>query len=121
MLSKRCCSHNLPGNDFPDQCRDPKLFFKGYVGEELMNPFLTYINMENKYPTQVMDLRHQVDHITLREIQLLQKNNTDPATVNVRLLVILVRHRQIELISDGNRSIEIKVLILYIQSYSNVN
>ena len=64
--------------------------------------------MKNKYPIQLIDLRHQVDHITPKTIQLFEKFNTDPANVNARLFVLLFRHRQIEMISDGNEILEIK-------------
>ena len=50
--------------DYIDQYKDVKLFYKEYVGEELMNPFITYPAMKNKYPIQVIDLRFQIDHIT---------------------------------------------------------
>ena len=52
--------------------------------------------MKYLYPIQITDFRHQVDHIT-------PKNNG-------RLLIILVRHRQLEMISDGNKNIEVKVI-----------
>ena len=64
--------------------------------------------MRNKYPIHVIDLRCQVDHITLKKIQLFEKGNTDPTKVNARLFVTLFRHRQIEMISDGNKIIEVK-------------
>ena len=54
---------NFPENDFLDQNRDLKLVYKEYVGEELMNFFISF-DMKNNYPIQVIDLRHQVDHIT---------------------------------------------------------
>ena len=66
--------------------------------------------MKNKNSIQLIDLRHQVDHITPMKIQLFEEFNTDPANVNARKFVILTRHRQIEMISDGNKIIEIKVL-----------
>ena len=66
--------------------------------------------MKNKYPIQVIGLRHQVDHLTLKKLQLLEDFNTEPVNVNARLFVILVRHRQIEKISDGNRTIEVEVI-----------
>ena len=75
-----------------------------------MNPFISYTGMKNKYPIQLIDIRHQVDHITPEKIQLFEEFNTDPANVNAGLFVILKRHRQIEMISDGNKIIEIKVL-----------
>ena len=66
--------------------------------------------MKNKYPIQVIDLRHQVNHITPKEIQLFEEFNTDPANVNASFFVILSRHRQIEMISDGNKNKNIKVI-----------
>ena len=66
--------------------------------------------MKNKYPIQVIDLRFQVYHITPKKIQLVEEFNTDPLNVNARLLITLFRHRQIEMISDGNKLIEFKVI-----------
>ena len=66
--------------------------------------------MKNKKSIQLIDLRHQVDHITPMKTQLFEEFNTDPANVNARVFVILIRHRQIELISDGKKIIENKVL-----------
>ena len=63
--------------------------------------------MKNKYPIQVIDLRFQVDHISPKKIQLFEEFNTDPANVNARLFVMLIRHRQIEMISDGNKILEV--------------
>ena len=55
--------------------------------------------MKTKYPIGITDLRHQPDHITPKRIQLFQEYGTDPD--NARLLLILVRRREIELRSDG--------------------
>ena len=99
---------NYPENDYIDQYRDLKLFYKEYVGEELLNPFISYPDMKDKYPIQVIDLRFQADHITPKKIQLFEEYRADPA--NARLYVILIRRREIELISDGNKLIEVKVI-----------
>ena len=64
--------------------------------------------MKNFYPIQVTDLRFQVDHITPKKIQLFEEFSKDPD--NERLFVILIRQRQIEIISDGNKIIEVKVI-----------
>ena len=101
---------SFPENDYLDQYRDLKLIFKDYVGEELMNPLISYTDMKNKYPIQIIDLRHQINHTTPKKIQLLEEFNTDPTNVNARLFVILYRHRQIEMILDGSKIIEIKVI-----------
>ena len=55
---------NYAVNDSIDQYRDLKIFYKEYVGEELLNPFVSYPDMKNKYPIQVIDLRLQTDHKT---------------------------------------------------------
>ena len=101
---------NFTENDYIGQYRDLQFFYKEYVGETLMNPFISYPDMKNKYPIQVIDLRHQVDHITPKQFQLFEEFKTDPDNVNARLNVILIRHRQIEMISDGNKIIGVKVL-----------
>ena len=66
--------------------------------------------MKNKYPIQVIDLRHQDDHITTKKIQLFEEFNTDPANVNAWIFTILIRHRQIGRTSDGIKIIEVKVI-----------
>ena len=98
---------NFEENSYLDQYRDLKLFYKEYVGEELLQPYITYPDMKYLYPIQITDLRFQVDHITPKKIQLFEEFSQDPA--NERLFIILVRHRQIE-ISDGKKIIEVKVI-----------
>ena len=83
-------------------------FFEEYIGEPLLNPFISYRYMETKYPIGMVDLRHQPDHITPRKIQLFQEFGADPD--NARLLLNLIRRREIELISDGNKLIKVKVV-----------
>ena len=63
--------------------------------------------MKAKYSIGIIDLRHQPDHITSKRIQLFQENGTDPE--NARLFLILIKRREIELISDRNKLIEFKV------------
>ena len=99
---------NYETNSYLDQYRDLKLFYKEYLGEELLTPYISYSEMKYRYPIQIIDLRFQVDHITPKKIQLFQQFSEDPA--NERLFIILVRHRQIEMISDGNKIIEVKVI-----------
>ena len=99
---------NFELNDYLDQYKDVKLFYKEYVGEELLNPFISYPDMKNKYPIQVIDLRHQQDHITPKKIQLFEEYNANPN--NAKLFIVLIRRREIEMISDGNKLIEVKVI-----------
>ena len=95
-------------NDYVNHYRHPKLFYKDYLGEQLPNSFLSYTDMKNNYPMQVIDLRFQVDHINPKKIQLLQEYRS--ATNNARLFMILIRHRQIKLISDMNKITEVTLI-----------
>ena len=99
---------NYEQNDYIEQYKDLKFFFKEYIGEELMSPFISYPDMKTKYPIQIVDLRHQPDHITPKKIQLFQEYNADPE--NAKFYLIIIRRREIELISDGNKLIEVKVI-----------
>ena len=99
---------NYERNDHIEQYRISKLFFKEYIGEELMSPFISYPDMKIKYPIEIIDLRHQSDHITPKKILLFLEYGKDPD--NDRLFVILIRRRAIKLISDGNKLIEVKVI-----------
>ena len=95
-------------NDYIDQYRDLNLFYKEYVGEELLNRSVSYTDIKTKYPIQVIDLRYQADHITPKKIQLFEeyRDNSNSA----RMYVILIRRREIEMISDGNKLKEVKVI-----------
>ena len=61
--------------------------------------------MKYLYPIQITDLRHQVDHLTPKKIQLFEEISEDPA--DERLFLILIRHRQVEMISDGIKIIDV--------------
>ena len=99
---------NYEQNDYIEQYKDLKLFFKEYIGEQLMSPFISYPDMKTKYPIQLIDLRHQSDHITPKTIQLFQEYSADPEKAKFYLIVI--RRREIEFISDGNKLIEVIVI-----------
>ena len=67
--------------------------------------------MKTKNPIGKTDLRHQLDHVTLKKIQLFQEYGTDPD--NARLFLILMKRREIEHISEGNKLIEVNQLVWY--------
>ena len=99
---------NYEENDYIQQHKDLNLCWKEYIGEPILNPFISYTDMKTKYPIEIIDLRHQSGHITPKKIQLLHEYGTEPD--NARLFIILIRRREIELISDGNKLIEVKVI-----------
>ena len=73
-----------------------------------MTPFISYPDMKTKYSIEVIDLRHQSDHIPTKKMQLFHEYGADPE--NARLFLMIIRRREIELISDGNKLIEVKVI-----------
>ena len=98
--------------DFIEQYKDLKLYFKDYIDEELLTPFISYPDMKTKYSIELLDLRHQSDHITPKKIQLFHEYSADPEIA--RFFTTLVRRREREMISDGNKLIEVKFIQLYI-------
>ena len=99
---------NYEQNDYIEQNKDLKLIFKEYIDEQLMSSFISYPDMKTKYAIEIIDLRHQYDHITPKKTQLFLEFGADPE--NARFFLILIRRREIELISDGNKLIEIKII-----------
>ena len=99
---------NNEENDYIEQYKDLKLFWKEYIGEPILKSLISYLNMKTKYPIEIIDLRHQSDHITPKKFQIFHEYGTDPD--NARLFLILIRRRETELISDGNKLIEVKVI-----------
>ena len=69
---------------------------------------MSYPDMKTKYPIKLIDLRHQTDQTTPEKIQLFQEYGTDSDTA--RLYIIIIRRNEIEIISDGNKIIEVKVI-----------
>ena len=99
---------NYEKNDYIEPYKDLKLFFKEYIGEELLTPFISYTDMKTKYPIQIVDLRHQTDHITPKRTQLFPEYSADPE--NAKFYLKIIRRREIEMISDGNKLIQVQVI-----------
>ena len=64
---------NYEENKYLEQCRDSKLFYKEYIGEQLLSPIITYDKMKTYYPIQTVDLRIQVDHISPKKLRLFEE------------------------------------------------
>ena len=43
-----------------------------------MAPFISYSDMKTKNPIEIIDLRHQPDHISGKKIQLFLEYSADP-------------------------------------------
>ena len=64
---------NNEQNDYIEQSKDIKLIFREYIGEEILTLFISYPDMKTKHPIEIIDLRHQLGHITPKKIQLFQE------------------------------------------------
>ena len=64
--------------------------------------------MKTNYSIEIIDLEHQPDHITPKKTQIFHEYGVDPD--NAKLFLIILRGREIELISNGNTFIEVKVI-----------
>ena len=101
-------SIDYKNNDNVDHFCDLKFFYKEYVAEEILDSFISYTDMKNEYPIQFLDLRFQVDHNNPQKIQLFEKYRG--ATKNVRLFMILIRQREIKIISDWNKITKVNII-----------
>ena len=99
---------NYEENNYLEQYKDLKLFYKEYVGDQLLSPIISYDKMKKYYLIQIIDLRFQVDHISPKKIRLFEEY--DPNPVNTNLNVILIKHREIKMISDGNKIFSVEVV-----------
>ena len=99
---------NYQENNYLEQYKDIKLFYKKYFGDQLLSPIITYNKMKDYYPIQTIDLRFQVDHISPKKTRLFEEYNLNPANTN--LYVILIKHREIKMISDGNKIISVEIV-----------
>ena len=68
---------NYEENDYIQQYKDLKMYFKEYIGEPILNPLISSPDRKTKYPIEIIDLRHLPDHITPKKIQLFQEYSTD--------------------------------------------
>ena len=93
---------------FFNQYRDLKFFYKECAGEQLLSPILTYDKMKTHYPTQIIDLRFKVDYIIPKKIKFFENFDENPNITT--LYVILVKHKENEKISDGNKVSGVEVL-----------
>ena len=64
--------------------------------------------MKSFYPIQVIDLRFQMDYVTPKKIRLFEEYEETPENTN--LYVILIKHREINMVSDGNKITGIELI-----------
>ena len=98
---------NYDENTYLDQKRDLNFFKKEYVGERMMSPIITYDKMIKYYPFEIIDLRFRADHITRRR-RFFEEYDENP--INSNLYIFLIKHREIKMISDGNKIITVEIV-----------
>ena len=98
---------NFSDNKYLDQYRNLEIIFKEYNGDSLLHPFISYLDIKTFYPIQVCDLRFQIDYITPKKIRLFEEYENAPENTN--FYVILIKHREIKMVSDGKKLPELKL------------
>ena len=99
---------NYEKNEHKEQKKDFETFFKDYIGEPKLNTFLSNPDMKTKSPLRIIVSRHKIDHILPKKIQILLEYSRDPD--KARLFLVFIRQREIEIVSDGKKLIELKVI-----------
>ena len=64
--------------------------------------------MKTFYPIQVIDLRFQIDYVTPKKNRLVEEYENAPENTN--FYVILLKHREINIVSDGNKITGIELI-----------
>ena len=75
--------------------------------------------MKTNYPIETIDLRHQPNDLTPKKSQLFLEYSADPE--NGKFYILLIRRREREFISDGNKLIEVKVFQIKILNFKDFN
>ena len=78
------------------------------LGSKISSPTVTYDKMKDYYLIQIIDLRFQVDHISPKKTRLFEEYDDNPTNTN--LYIILIKHREIKMISDGKKIISVEVV-----------
>ena len=89
---------NFPENKNLVKFKDFKLFYEEYIVESIIHPFISNLDMKTFYAMQVIDLRFQIDYITPKKISLFEEYEN--ALENTNIYVILIKHREINMVSD---------------------
>ena len=71
-------------NNFLEQYKDLKLFYKEYVGDRLLSPIISYHKMKNYYPIQLIDLGFQVNHMSPKKNRLFEEYDDNPTNTIFR-------------------------------------
>ena len=57
---------------------------------------------------QILDLRLQIDHISSKKSRLFEEKDENP--VKTKLYIILIKHRENKIISDGTKIISVELI-----------
>ena len=108
---------NFADNKYLDQNRNLKLFYKENNGESLLHPFISYLDMKAFYPIKLIDLSFQIDYFTPKKIGFFEEYENTPG--NTKLYVIFIKHREIKMVSGGNRITGIQLIQMTVLSFKN--
>ena len=81
----------------------------------MLYPLITCNKMRKYYLFQMNDLRFQVDQISPKKIRLFEEYDENPG--NTIIYIILIKHREIKMISDGSKTFSVEVIYIFFIIY----
>ena len=99
---------NYDDNNYLDQYKILKTFYKAYVGEYFLYPIITCAKTKDYCPIQIIDLRFQMNHISPKKNRFFEEKDDNP--VNTNLYIILIKHRELNMVSNVNKVIIVEVI-----------
>ena len=95
----------MDANKYTEHYKNIELYYKEFIGEQVLSPYISYDEWKTLYPIFVNDLRFQNDYISAKKIQLNIKYRAD--TGNAVLFTVLLRNRVVDVQSNGRSMIDI--------------
>ena len=99
-------------NDYDDGYNEVLKFFREYVGEQTVTPYITFQDFKEKYNLYLFDLRNQRDHIASQQVTATFKfvAGDDVVAENYTAFALVLTNRVINITSDGSRQFDIDVM-----------
>ena len=69
---------------------------------------IRFLGLKTYYPFQVIDLRFQIDYLTPKRTRLFEEYETAPEHTNLHF--ILIKHKEIKVVSKGNKTTTIELI-----------
>ena len=96
-------------NKYSDAYRELKKFKKEYIGEQSLNPYITYKEFKDLYNIYVFDIRNQKAHLSAQQLQVkfTFRAGFDATTLNATAFALVLKNRVTNIQSQDNKQSDI--------------